>query len=160
MNNTEKVSNVFFVHSFIAASFTILIFGTFSAINLIRNFGDILGGGGTSDSLTVSIIGIVCIILMPYCFRIVKSLQILEIVGSGSNKQKLLLHPPIFVNDMNLPDEIELSQISYISQDKIFSNLVEFSIVENGDEKKIYSFIEKGKLDVIYKLLRQKRAQL
>lgn len=139
MNNTEEVSNTLFVHSFIAVSALILILGVFFAINLIRIFGNIISTGSTADSPIFIIIGVACVALMPYCFRIVKSLQILEIVGSN----KLLLHPPIFVNDMNHPSEIELSQITEISRDKILVNLVAIAFIENGDERKIYSFIKK-----------------
>ncbi len=147
MNNSEEISNTFFIHSFIVISTLILILGTVFAINLIRILGNILITGGTSDSLVINIVGITCAFIMPYCFRIIKSLQILEIVES--NGSKLLLHPPIFVNDVNHPTEIKLSQVTNISRDSILNNLVEFTFVENGDEKQIYSFIEKGKLDLI-----------
>ena len=100
--------------------------------------------GSTSQSPLIIITGVVCLALMPYCFRIFKSLEILEVVGPN-----LLLHPPLFVNDMNHPSEIELSQITNISRDKVFNNLVEITFVKGGYEQTIYSFIKKGKLDVI-----------
>ena len=144
MNNSEEVSNTFFIHSFIAISTLILIFGSVFAISLIKIVGNIVSSGSTSHSPVIIVVGIICLALMPYCFRIIKSLHILEIVGS-----KVLLHPPIFVNDINHPSEIELRQITNISRDKIFNNLVKITFVEDGEKKKIFSFIKKGKLDVI-----------
>lgn len=144
MNNSEEVSNTFFIHSFIAISTLILILGSVFAITSIKIVGNIVSSGSTSEPAIIIVIGIVCLALTPYCFRIFKSLQILEIVGP-----KLLLHPPFFVNDMNHPREIELGQITNISRDKIFNNLVKITFVEDGDKQKIYSFIKKGKVDVI-----------
>lgn len=147
MNNTEEVSNTFFTHSFIVISTLILILGLVFLINLIRVLGNILITGSASDSLVINIVGLSCALIMPYCFSIIKSLQILEIVES--NESKLLLHPPIFVNDMNHPTEIKLSQVTNIYRDSILNNLVEFTFIENGNEKKIHSFIKKGNLELI-----------
>ena len=144
MKNSEEVSNTFFIHSFIAISTLILIYGSVFAVVLINIIGNIVSSDSTSQSPLIIITGVVCLALMPYCFPIFKSLEILEVVGAN-----LLLHPPLFVNDMNHPSEIALSQITNISRDKVFNNLVEITFIEGGDEQIIYSFIKKGKLDVI-----------
>lgn len=146
MNNTEKVSNTFFVHGFIIVSLLILTVGAVFTLSLIKIFGNIVSTGSTSHSPVIIGIGVGCLALLPYCFRIFKSLQILEIMGPN-----LLLHPPIFVNDINYPSEIELKQITDISRDKIFNALVKITFEEDGQEQHIYTFIKKGKLALIQK---------
>ncbi len=147
MNKTEEISNVLLTHSFIAIAFIIVIFGIV-----------IISIGGMSNSPLLIILGIICLVLMPYSFRVVKSLRMLKIADPESKKPKLILHEPIFVNDINYPDDIELSQVVTITQDHIFSNLIEFTFIENGEKQKINSFIKKKKLKYIQSLSIQQTA--
>ncbi|PAU95528.1 hypothetical protein CK503_00235 [Aliifodinibius salipaludis] len=134
MNTGEELSNTFLIHGFILIVFLIIIFGAVSAVFLIKALGHIISSGSISISPTFVAVGVLCVVLMPYCFHIVKTLQIMEISDFEANKQKILLHRPIFVNDMNHPDEIELNQITSMTQGSLFANLMEFTFVEN--EKK------------------------
>lgn len=147
MKTSEDISNTLLVHGFITASALIMIFGVVFAILMIQTFGMI----GSANSIAVTalfiIIGASCLALMPYCFRVARSIQILEIVGSDT----LSMHPPVFVSDMNHPKEIELGQITDVSQDKILGSLTMVTFTESGDKKTIYSFLKKGKLDLIKK---------
>ncbi len=144
MNAPEEVSNPFLVHGFIAATFLIIVSGLIFVINSIGNVSTIFSSGVIFQSLSTIIIGIVCVILIPYCFRIAKSLKMIEIVGSESNEQKWLLHSPIFVNDVNHPDEIELRQITGMSQHNMFHTLVTFTLAENGKKRKCTASSRRG----------------
>jgi len=102
MNGTDKITNSFAAYSFVVLSVLILIFGAVFAIRLIGLVADIVSSGSTSHSVITIVSGILCIALMPVCFRVLRSLRILELSDTPSGNRKLIVHPALFVNDITL----------------------------------------------------------
>lgn len=140
------MTDTLFTHGFIAISVLILIIGVVFALSLISIVGKSVNFDSTSQlsAIIVIILVILCLGTVPFVFPILKSLRILEIAGN-----RLVIHSPIFDNYLDIPIELELAQITNISRDRTFKNLVEFTFIENGVKRKIYSFIKKGKVDFI-----------
>ena len=147
MKNSEDISNTLLVHGFIAVSAFIMIFGVVFAILMINIFVTMGSANSIAAATLLIIIGAPCLALTPYCFRVARSIQILEIVGSDT----LRMHPPLFISDINHPTEIELGQITDVSRDKILGSLTVVTFTERGDKRTIYSFLKKGKPDLIKK---------
>ena len=145
MNNREDVTDTLTTHGFIAISILILIIGVAFAFSLIS----IVGNSVSFDSsyqwsaIIFIVIGIVCLGTTPFVFQILKSLRILEIAGD-----RLIVHSPIFDNYLDIPRELELSQITTISEDRMFKNLMHITFVEGGEKETVYSFLQKGKVDL------------
>jgi hypothetical protein len=95
------------------------------------------------------VLGIFWLIAMPHWFRVARTMRFLAIVYSDKNNMKFTIHGPVFANEVLNPNEILIKQITSIKQDKIFSNLIEFTYEEEGEEKIITSFIEREKMKFI-----------
>jgi len=130
----------------------VLIGGSLFVLFAINIVGNIVNAP-ISQSLAILIVfGIICLILMPYCFRVARTIRFLDISSSDPKNIKFTIHAPVYANEVRNPDEIDIKQISTISQDRIFSNLMKFNYEYDGEQKTITSFIKKKNVDFIRNL--------
>ena len=49
---------------------------------------------------------------------------------------------------MDIPRELELTQITDIDSDRVFKNLAHITLVDGGKKETVYSFLKNGKIDL------------
>ncbi|HKL16631.1 MAG TPA: hypothetical protein VJ915_13395 [Balneolaceae bacterium] len=69
----------------------------------------------------------------PLVFGSPEKMRFLDISYSDQNNIILTICGAVFANEFLNPNEIHIKQITSITQDKIFSNLMEFTFEEEGE---------------------------
>ena len=152
MIKSESISSTFLNYSFLGFTGVILTGGAVFVISAISILGNIINATISQPLAILTIIGIFCLIAIPYCFRIARSMRFLNISSSGSENLKFNIHAPAFANEIHNPDEIDINQISSITRNKIFNNLMQFSIDYDGEQKTVTSFVKKENVNLIRNL--------
>lgn len=152
MEKSGSISSTFLNYSFLGFASVILTCGALFVLAAITVLGNIINATMSQSWAILTVIGIFCLIAMPYCFRIVRSMRFLDISSSEPRKMKFIIRAPAFANEIHNPGEIDIEQISSITRDRIFSNLMLFTIDYDGEQKTVTSFVKKENVNFIRNL--------
>lgn len=152
MVKSGSISSEFLINSFLGFAFVVLMGGTLSVLFAINIADNIINASISQPLVILIVFGIICLTLMPYSFRVARSIRFLDISSSDPKNMKFTIHAPVYANEVGNPDEIDIKQIRTITRDRIFSNLMKFNYEHDGQQKTIISFIKKENVDFIRNL--------
>ncbi|MFP8490013.1 hypothetical protein ACKGJO_13070 [Gracilimonas sp. Q87] len=158
MIKSENVSNTFWNNSFLGITLVILSGSALFVLFVNRIWSNIQNDPISLSLAILFVLGIFWLIIFPHWFRVVRTMRFLDIAYLDQNNMKFTIRGPVFANEILNPDDIYIKQITSITQDKIFSNLMEFTFDEEGEQKKITSFIKREKVNFIRNLSEFKSA--